>query len=38
MTAAEAAYYLEFPNVIMVQASTQEAQYGRFEPPFTQYA
>ena len=38
MTAAESAYYLDVPNVIMVQASTGESQYGRFEPPFEQYA
>ena len=38
MTAAECACYLDVPNVIMVQASAGEAQYGRFEPPFAQYA
>lgn len=38
MTPAEAAYYLDIPNVIMVQASDREARYGRFEPPLDQYA
>ncbi|MCC7499144.1 MAG: hypothetical protein IT160_16285 [Bryobacterales bacterium] len=38
MTAAESALYLGVPNVIMVQASEGEAQYGRFDPPFEQYA
>jgi len=38
MTAAEAAFYLDVPNVIMVQASSGEAQYGRFDPPFDPYA
>jgi hypothetical protein len=38
MTPAEGAYYLDVPNIIMVQASSTEAKYGRFEPPFDQYA
>jgi len=38
MTPVEAAFYLDVPNVIMVQASATEAQYGRFEPPLSQYA
>lgn len=38
MTPAEAAYYLDVPNIIMVQASAGEAQYGRFDLPFNQYA
>jgi hypothetical protein len=38
MSPAESAFYLGVPNLIMVQASTGEAKYGRFEPPFAQYA
>jgi hypothetical protein len=38
MTPAEGAYYLDVPNIIMVQASSTEAKYGRFELPFDQYA
>ncbi len=38
MTAVESAFYLDVPNVIMVQASSGEAQYGRFGSPFEQYA
>jgi len=38
MTPAEGAFYLGVPNVILVQASATEAKYGRFEPPFAQYA
>lgn len=37
MTPAEAAYYLGIPNIIIVQASSGESKYGRFEPPFEQY-
>ena len=36
MTPAEGAYYLDVPNIIMVQASSTEARYGRFEPPLDQ--
>lgn len=38
MTPAEFAFFLGVPNIIMVQASAKEARYGRFEPPFDQYA
>ncbi len=38
MPPAEVAYYLDVPNIIMVQSSSAEAQYGRFEPPFEPYA
>ena len=38
MTPAEGAYYLDVPNIIMVQASATEAKDGRFAPPFDQYA
>lgn len=38
MTPVEGAFYLGVPNIIMVQAHTTEAKYGRFEPPFAQYA
>ncbi len=38
MTPVESAYYFGVPNIIMVQASTSESKYGRFEPPFEQYA
>jgi hypothetical protein len=38
MTPVESAFYFGVPNVIMVQASTSESKYGRFEPPFEQYA
>ena len=38
MTPVEGAFYLGVPNLIMVQAGTEEAKYGRFEPPFAQYA
>jgi hypothetical protein len=37
MSPAEFAYFLGIPNIIMVQASSSEAKYGRFEPPFSQY-
>jgi len=38
MTPVEGASYFGVPNIIMVQASTSESKYGRFEPPFEQYA
>ena len=38
MSPAEGTYYLDVPNLIIVQASAEEARYGRFEPPFAQYA
>jgi len=38
MTPAEAAFYLDVPNVIVVQSGEPESRYGRFEPPFAQYA
>jgi len=38
MTPLESAYYFGVPNIIMVQASTSESKYGRFELPFAQYA
>ena len=38
MSPAEGAFYLDVPNIIMVQASKSEAQYNRFEMPFDQYA
>jgi len=37
MTPVEGAFYLGVPNLIMVQAGTEEAKYGRLEPPFAQY-
>jgi len=37
MTPAEGAFFFGVPNIIMVQSSTKEAPYGRFEPPFAQY-
>jgi len=37
MSAAEGAYYLSIPNIIMVQAGGDEAKYGRFDPPLEQY-
>lgn len=38
MTPVESAFYLGVPNLIVVQASEGEAKYGRFNPPFAQYA
>ncbi len=38
ITPAEFTFLLGVPNIIMVQASTGESKYGRFEPPFEQYA
>lgn len=38
MTPAEAGYYMDIPNIIMVQSSKEEAPYGRLNPPFSQYA
>jgi hypothetical protein len=38
MTPVESAFYLGVPNIIVVQAHESEAKYGRFEPPFAQYA
>jgi len=38
MTPAEGAYYLSIPNILVIQSSGSEAQYGRFVPPFDQYA
>ena len=38
MTAAECGFYLDVPNIIMIQASSGESQYGRFDPPFAQYS
>jgi hypothetical protein len=38
MSPAEAAYYLDVPNLIMVQSSAGEAQYGRLDAPFEPYA
>ena len=38
MTPLESTFYFGVPNIIMVQASTSESKYGRFEPPFDQYA
>ena len=39
MSPAEGAYYLGIPNIYMNQANAgPEAELGRFEPPFTQYA
>jgi len=35
MTPAEGAYYLEIPNVLMIQA---HSPYGEFKPPLSQYA
>ncbi len=32
MTPAESAFYLDVPNIIVVQSSTTEAPYGRLEP------
>jgi hypothetical protein len=37
MTPAEGAFYLGVPNIIVVQSSSEEAPYGRLEPPFAQY-
>ena len=37
MTPVEFAYFMGTPNMIVVQASPREAQYGRFEPPYEQY-
>ena len=38
MTPAESGLYFGVPNLIIVQASGGESKYGRFEPPFAQYA
>ena len=38
MTPAESGLYFDIPNLIIVQADTTEAKYGRFELPFAQYA
>ncbi len=38
MTPVEGAYYMGIPNLMVVQASEREAPFGRFEPPFAQYA
>jgi hypothetical protein len=38
MSPVEGAYYLGIPNIIMVNTGGDEAKYGRFEPPFDQYA
>jgi len=38
MTPAESGLYFDIPNLIIVQASEGESKYGRFEPPFAQYA
>jgi len=39
MSPAEGAFYLGIPNIIMIQANAgPEAQHGRFDPPFEQYA
>jgi len=38
MTPAEAALFFEIPNLIIVQASSREAEHGRFQSPFAQYA
>ncbi len=38
MTPAESGLYFNIPNLIIVQASAGESKYGRFEPPFAQYA
>ncbi len=37
MTPAEGAFFLGVPNIIVVQSSSQEAPYGRLDPPFAQY-
>lgn len=37
MSAAEGNFYLDVPNILMVQSSVKEAPYGRFELPFEQY-
>ncbi len=37
MSAAEGNFYLDVPNIIMVQSSEKEAPWGRFEPPFEPY-
>ena len=38
MTPVEGAFFLGIPNIIVVQSSTNEAPYGRLDPPFAQYA
>ncbi len=38
MTPAEGAFYLDVPNIIVVQSSEREAPHGRLQPPFAQYA
>lgn len=37
MSAAEGNFYLDVPNIIMVQSNEKEAPWGRFESPFEQY-
>lgn len=37
ITPAEGAFFLGVPNIIVVQSSSQEAPYGRLDPPFAQY-
>ena len=38
MTPGEAGLFFEIPNLIIVQSSSGEADHGRFQPPFAQYA
>ena len=38
MTPVEGAYYLSIPNIMIIQFGGEIAQYGRFDPPFDQYA
>jgi hypothetical protein len=38
MTPVESAFYLDVPNVIVVQSSVDEAPHGRLQPPFAQHA
>ena len=37
MSAAEGNFYLDVPNILMVQSNEREAPYGRFDLPFEQY-
>jgi len=37
MTPLEGAFFLDVPNIIVVQSSAQEAPHGRLHPPFAQY-
>jgi hypothetical protein len=37
MSAAEGNFYLDIPNIMMVQSAKKEAPWGRFDPPFEQY-